>query len=386
MEKERLIYLIGQYTNDAATAAERTELQHFLDSGTDQELFTEVVTALMIAHQDEAFDNSPYAGLSAKVLQIDKGGIYPLRRRRWHWIAAAAAVLTLAVLGGVFYQMQKTDWQKPVAQTVIKNDVHPGRNGAVLTLSDGRQVLLDSAGNGFIAMQSGAEVEYRDGQILYNKGAAAVAVTNTMTTDRGRKYQLTLADGTRVWLNAASSIRFPTAFTGADRSVSITGEAYFEVTKDAAKPFHVKVNNMEVEVLGTHFNINAYGDEPVIKTTLLEGSVKVTKGAGSQLLKPGQQAQLNQNDQLKLITDVDTGYEMAWKNNEFSFKYTDLKTVMRQLARWYDLDIAYADGAPVEKRFSGTLPMDAMASQVLNVLEKSGVHFRLEGKKLTVLP
>ncbi|RZS72742.1 FecR family protein [Pseudobacter ginsenosidimutans] len=386
MRKDRLHYLVQQYTTDAATTAERIELQQYLDSGSGQELFADVVSEQAAGHQDASFDSSPYAGLAQEVLQMDKGGLYPSKLRRMRWIAAAAAVLILAISGGIYYLAQKSIEPYALAQTELKNDVQPGRSGAILTLSDGKKVLLDSAANGLIAEQSGARVEHKDGQVLYNKGNNAVAVINTMATPKGKKYQLTLADGTKVWLNAASSISFPTAFTGKDRTVSITGEAYFDVTKNAAKPFRVRVNNMEVEVLGTQFNINAYSDEPLIKTTLLEGAVRVTKGTGSQLLKPGQQAQLDQNDQLTLISDTDAAYEMAWKNNEFNFKYTDLKTVMRQLARWYDLEIVYETNAPVNKEFGGRIPMDASLSLILKVLEKGGVHFRLEGNMLTVLP
>ncbi|NML21169.1 FecR family protein [Pseudoflavitalea sp. G-6-1-2] len=387
MQKDRLHYLVQQYADDAATAAEISELQQFLDSGADQQLFTDVISEQVTDYRDAGFDSAPYAALSQQVLQLDKGGHYPAKVRRMRWMAAAAAVLVLAVSGGVYYLVQKPVQQNELAQTKINNEVQPGRNGAVLTLSDGKQVMLDSTGNGLIAEQSGAHIEHANGQVLYKEADKAAAVINTMSTPRGRKYQLTLTDGTKVWLNAASSITYPTAFTGADRTVSITGEAYFDVAANAAKPFRVKVNNMEVEVLGTQFNINAYKDEVSIKTTLLQGAVKVTKGTGSQLLKPGQQALSTQNsDQLTLITDADTGHETAWKNNQFNFKYTDLKTVMRQLARWYDLEVVYEANAPVSNQFGGQIPMDASLSLVLKVLEKGGVHFRLEGNKLTVLP
>jgi transmembrane sensor len=386
MRKDRLHYLVQQYTNDAATAAERMELQQFLDSGSDQEMFEDVVSGQAGSYFDASFDSTPYTGLSGKVLKIDKGGLYPAKVRRMRWIAAAAAVLVLAILGGVLYLIQRPDQHKALVQTVNENEVQPGRSGAVLTLSDGKQILLDSTNNGLIAEQSGAQIEHKNGQVLYNTGDKAVAVINTMRTPRGRKYQLTLADGTKVWLNAASSISFPTTFNGPDRTVSITGEAYFDVAKNAIKPFRVRVDNMEVEVLGTQFNIHAYSDEAIIKTTLLEGAVKVKKGTASQLLKPGQQAQLNQQDQLTLIADADLRYETAWKNNEFNFNYTDLKTVMRQLARWYDLEIVYENNATVYKQFGGQIPMDASLSLVLKVLEKGGVHCRLEGNTLTVLP
>nr|WP_240966318.1 FecR family protein [Pseudoflavitalea sp. G-6-1-2] len=198
---------------------------------------------------------------------------------------------------------------------------------------------------------------------------------------------MTLADGSRVWLNAGSSITYPVAFNGESRTVELKGEGYFDVAKDAGKPFKVKTGSVEVEVLGTQFNINAYNDEPIIKTTLVQGSVRVSTGNQQQKLLPGQQAQVNENKQLKLLKQSDMEVELAWKNNEFNFKYlTDLRTVLRQLARWYDLEISYETGAPEHLQFKGAIPMDATLSQVLEALKTTGVHFQQDAKKITILP
>ena len=332
---------------------------------------------------DTLFDEMMRKG---KRIEINYGNVRHSRKLKWLRIPAAACLLGAMVIGGIYFLNSKKDTATTL-QAGIANDILPGKNGAILTLDNGRQVILDSSGNGVIAIQNGAKVELDSGKLTYHKGRTiAMAVTNTMTTPVGRKYQLTLSDGTQVWLNAASSITFPATFSGDQRVVSITGEAYFEVARNAKQPFFVNANGMRTEVLGTNFNINAYSDEDIIKTTLLQGSVKVSKGNEEQLLLPGQQAQLDKEDKFRLITSVDMDFEMAWRNDEFYFKYADLKTVMRQLARWYDLEIIYGEGAPLDKHFEGEIPMNTMLSQVLGVLEKNDVHFNLQGKKLTVLP
>ncbi|HEY9259959.1 FecR family protein, partial [Chitinophaga sp.] len=206
---------------------------------------------------------------------------------------------------------------------------------------------------------------------------------------RSKQYQLVLADGSSVWLNAASSVRFPAAFSGNVRRVEITGEAYFEVApllRNGKKvPFIVSTHGMEVQVLGTHFNVNAYPDERTIKTTLLEGSVIVTKGKTKQLLKPGEQARLDPGNNLVLYKDVDTDREIAWKNGYFSFDQADLSSVMRQISRWYDVDIVYAGQVP-DRHFGGEISRTSRVSEVLKILEESKVHFKIEEKRIIVLP
>ena len=327
----------------------------------------------------------------AKSVEVDFGNIvHGHRRAAWRRIAVAACITGLIVAGGIYFLRPGSGGKKAgMPVPVALHDARPGSEKAVLTLGNGSTIVLEAAAKGQLARQGGSQIEKTDsGKLTYthSKEGSTEVVKNTLSTPRGGRFGLTLADGTQVWLNASSSITYPTIFTEKERVVSITGEAYFEVAKDPGKPFHVKVNDMDVQVLGTHFNINAYSDEPTTKTTLLEGAVRVSKGSSSRVLLPGQQVQNGKDNTLALVTNVDTEMEVAWKNNEFYFKNADLKTVLRQLARWYDLDIVYQDGAPVDTRFEGELPMDAMASQVLAVLEKNGVRFRLDGKQLTILP
>lgn len=310
-------------------------------------------------------------------------------RFKWWKLPAAAALFVLAgTLAYVFFYNNRRQRINPIVkhETPVVKDIKPGSNKAILTLSNGKQLVLDDANNGDLAQQGNTKIIKIDGRLAYHKeNGATEVVYNTITTPKGGQYQLVLADGSLVWLNAASSLRFPTAFPGKERSVELTGEGYFEIAKNAAQPFHVKVNNMEVEVLGTHFNIMAYGDESMIKTTLLEGSVKLKNGAQSAFLKPGQQARLK-DENVKIVDDVDIEGVMAWKNGFFQFdRNTSIQQVMRQIARWYDVDINY-DGAVPRRSFGGKISRESNLSEVLKVLEVSKVHFKLEGKKLSVMP
>ncbi|MBS1919474.1 MAG: FecR domain-containing protein [Bacteroidetes bacterium] len=314
----------------------------------------------------------------------------------WKRIAAAAAILLL--LGSASYFLFFNNGKKEIAKTdyktPLKIDIPPGGNKAVLTLGDNRTIILDNAHDGTLAQQGNTKVlKLKDGQLAYNaSGNSKDVLYNTISTPRGGQYQMTLSDGSKVWLNAASSIRFPVAFTGNERKVEITGEAYFEVSKNPAKPFKVEVNGkQEVEVLGTHFNINSYADEATINTTLLEGKVKVTPlnnlqpvTGNQQFLSPGQQAQLTSNGQISLNKNPDIEQVMAWKNGIFNFENADLNMVLRQLSRWYDVNVIFKGTIP-QRIFEGEMQRSLNLSQVLRILEKNNVHFRIEGKNLVVL-
>ncbi|HTF30109.1 MAG TPA: FecR domain-containing protein [Flavitalea sp.] len=316
---------------------------------------------------------------------------------RWYW--AAASVFLLLGLGAyLWYQ----DSSRPQALTSenkhLPKDILPGRDGAILTLADGRQVVLDSLGNELIAMQSGTQVVLKDGQLSYDPtgSISGEAAYNTMSTPKGRQFNLLLPDGTRVWLNAASSIRYPTTFVGTERKVEILGEAYFEVVKNTNMPFRVNVNNRaEVEVLGTSFNVNAYEDEANISATLLEGSVKVAafqvvSSDRPVTLKPRQQAQIMQAGQntrpgIKVINDADIDKVMAWKNGAFNFTDVSLKDVMKQLERWYDIEVIYESTVP-NVELTGKMTRDVTLNDLLKNLGDLGVHCKLEGRKVVVLP
>jgi transmembrane sensor len=314
---------------------------------------------------------------------------YTIRR----WSIAASIVFVLFISG--LYLLQNKDAGKQTAKQTSRitkhNIIRPGGNKAVLTLADDSQIILDNVSNGVVATQAKAEVnKTRDGQLVYDlRGQPATNNTaderayNTISTPRGGEYQVVLPDGTRVWLNAGSSLRFPVAF-GKERNVKLTGEAYFEVAKDASRPFTVSVRDIGVSVLGTHFNIMAYSDEKAITTTLLEGKVKVTDSNGSHHeLKPGEQAVADASG--VKISDADIEQAVAWKNGYFKFERANIEVIMRQISRWYDVDISY-EGQVSRDEFVGKIARNADVSQVLRVLQLSKVHFRIEGKRIIVLP
>ena len=309
---------------------------------------------------------------------------------RKKWFRYAAAIIILLGTGLYFFTTNKQlNSEKSTIARSTGADIEPGKEGAVLTLIDGSKMLLDSLGNGVVTTQNGTKVLLQNGQLIYKAGNSSKAAIgyNTMATPKGRQFQLVLPDGSKVWLNAASSIRYPTVFTGNERKVEVTGEAYFEVVKIAASPFRVKVNDeTEVEVLGTHFNVNSYKNEESINTTLLEGSVSVKNSSGKLVLQPGQQARVAGNEKIKLFAEVDVEKVMAWKNGVFNFEDATLEEVMRQLERWYDIDVVYEKNIP-RLEFYGKMGRDLNLAAVLRGLEKSNVHFRMEeGRKLVVLP
>ncbi|PUZ25782.1 iron dicitrate transport regulator FecR [Chitinophaga parva] len=302
---------------------------------------------------------------------------------RRYWWAAAAGLLLLAVGG---YELLQYPSAPGLAKQTAQS-IPPGRNGAVLTLANGAQVTLDSLQNGFVATQPGAQVSLQNGQLQYNhiQDANATVVYNTMTTPRGRQYQVILPDGTRVWLNAASSLTYPTVFTGGERKVRITGEAYFEVAGNAAQPFIVSINDEAgVEVLGTSFNVNAYKDGGSIDATLVEGLIRVSKGSDKKIVKPGQQAQIS--GEISLLKNADMEKALAWRNGIFNFEDVGLREMMMQIERWYDIQVVYAPNVP-EVKFFGKVPRKADLETVLGALKGFGLHYEmLPGRKLMVMP
>ncbi|TMI62574.1 MAG: DUF4974 domain-containing protein [Bacteroidetes bacterium] len=314
--------------------------------------------------------------------------VVPFTKRNWFRLAAAA-VFVLAVIGA-YLLVNQTPVETPEANNRhITNDILPGGNKAVLTLSDRSDINLESVSNGTIITEGGTKIsKLNDGQLVYNtlEEKPTQVLYNTVKTPRGGQYQLILPDGSKVWLNSASSIRFPVSFTGDTRKVEISGEAYFEVAKNPSMPFKVNIDGKkEIEVLGTHFNIHSYGDDGTLKTTLLEGSVKVTslKTGESKLITPGQQAQLNANGQIA-INKADIDKVMAWKNGYFNFDGADTRIVMQVISRWYDVDVVYEGPIP-QREFGGEIEKNLKLSQLLTILEKSDLKFRLEGRKLVVL-
>jgi transmembrane sensor len=301
----------------------------------------------------------------------------------WKKLLIAASVVLVVGLG--YFTFNHSQTSSDIVNNEKNNVIMPGRIGAILTLGDGSQIVLDSVSNGVLANQNNTAVSKKDGELVYTEGNNASAVNNKMTTPRGRQYKLELSDGTKVWLNASSSISFPTSFAANERKVTIVGEAYFEVAKDKSRPFTVKVKDVEVLVLGTHFNINGYDDEPEINTTLMEGSVLVGKKDKKVLLKPGQQAEMKNTGDIKVKNLENFDAILAWKKGMFHFENASLETVLRQLSRWYDVDIVIEKGV-VSRNFEGEINRDLELSQVLKILEGNNVHFKIEGKVLRVMP
>jgi transmembrane sensor len=301
----------------------------------------------------------------------------------WRRLLVAASVVSVMGIG--YYTFNHSKPSPVIVNNEKNNVIMPGRSGAILTLGDGSQIVLDSVANGVLANQSNTAVAKKDGGLVYTVGSDAHSVINKMVTPRGRQYKLELSDGTKVWLNASSSISFPTAFVANERKVVIEGEVYFEVAKDKSRPFTVTVNDVEVKVLGTHFNINGYNNEAEIKTTLIEGSVLVGKKDKKVLLKPGQQAEMKTTGAVKVKNLENFDAVLAWKKGMFHFENASLEMVLRQLSRWYDVDIVIDKGV-VSRNFEGEINRDLELAQVLKILEGNNIHFKIEGKVLRVMP
>ncbi|MBN8687708.1 MAG: FecR domain-containing protein [Chitinophagales bacterium] len=389
---ENIVRLIEKYQSGTATKEELQELNGWYHSFAEDEV--EVIS--------DKSETALTEGIHQRLLEYIRQTSSPVignRRKRWYY--AAAAVLLLGIAGAIYQLLDDSTSPpgiavQPAPSVLPVNDIAPGGDKAVLQLADGSTIILDSASNGLLTSQGSIKVEKQsNGLLVYTINGKQIsesdeAFYNTITTPRGGQYQVTLSDGTRVWLNAASSIRFPVLFTGADRKVMITGEAYFEVAKNATRPFKVKTGRSEIEVLGTHFNVNAYDDEPAVRTTLLEGLVKVSvaDAAGkptARFLKPGQQSGITGNGEISVLNNADLEEAVAWKNGRFQFRSADLKTVLRQISRWYDVDVEYKGN--VNLHFTGQLIRDDYVSRVFEKLALTGVvHFRIEGKKIIVSP
>ncbi|TWF45668.1 FecR family protein [Chitinophaga polysaccharea] len=297
--------------------------------------------------------------------------------------SVAAAIAALMVFTGMKLWKAGSQ-QKDGDKLMAGKAMVPGSNKAVLTLANGETVVLDSAGNR-VMQQGSATIHLRNGEVVYNNTAAQQQAFNVLTTPAGGQYQLVLPDGTKVWLNAASSLRFPAGFDGKERRVELSGEAYFEVAQDTKMPFVVQSGDKQVQVLGTHFNLMAYQEEPSTDVTLLEGAVKVIHRTDTALLKPGQQAKLVDTRRIQLVLHADTEKIIAWKNGFFSLNGEGTEVVMRQLARWYNAEIVYAGKIP-DLKFEGSIKRSYELADVLAILEESGIHFKIEGRKIIVLP
>jgi ferric-dicitrate binding protein FerR (iron transport regulator) len=391
------------------TAGEISQLKILVHDEHNQELLDQLLASLYSGkkqaspaaetNEKEAFEEVWAKLQTAASAAIPQAAIVPLRPRWWK-IAAAALVLFTAGAGA--YWLSRSHTPTSIVQQYPPSNaaIQPGGNKAILTLADGSSISLNEAQNGTLAQQGSTQVvKLANGQLAYQVpgGTAATAnLYNTIVTPRGGKYHITLPDGSQVWLNAASSLHYPTAFSGAAREVTLTGEAYFEIAENAAMPFRVRVNNMQVDVLGTHFNVMAYTDEEAIHTTLMEGSVRVSNPTAtnptsanptSAILTPGQCASLyHHNGALKVQRHVNTEEAIAWKNDLIQFAGTDIRAAMRMIARWYDVEVEYKGNIP-NAHFRGGLSSNAPVSQVLNMMQQTGeAHFEISGRKIIVTP
>jgi ferric-dicitrate binding protein FerR (iron transport regulator) len=306
--------------------------------------------------------------------------IYALRR--WSW--AAASILLLLAAGIYFWPRLSFKQRAAVAQKA--GEVAQGANTAILTLADGSTIKLDSTSNQVIRQGTAAVRQQGDSLQYEVKGNESLIAYNTLATPRGSQFQVTLSDGTKVWLNAASSLQFPVAFNSAERIVKLTGEAYFEVAGNPQQPFKVMANGMEVQVLGTRFNISAYEDESAVKTTLLQGAVRLVAPAGQVALQPGEQGLLPSPLAAFRVKKVNPEDAVAWKNGFFAFDNAGIREVMQQIARWYDMEVVFEDNN-IKRNFGGTVTRYKDVTAVLKRLEMTGViHFKVEGRKITVMP
>ncbi|GGH01432.1 FecR family protein [Mucilaginibacter phyllosphaerae] len=334
----------------------------------------------------EAFDSIDLDHKKDELLKLIKAQIKKHQKPvLWPRIAIAASILLFLSIGTYTLFMRPFTVQQ-AAQNQL-NDIQAGGNKALLTLANGQKVVLTDARNGLLSNQNDVSIiKTADGRVMYKKDTVTdnrVAAYNTITTPRGGQYQLTLADGTKVWLNSGSSLKYPAYFTGRERSVELTGEAYFEVAHNRAMPFRVASGVQTVQVLGTHFNINAYTDEPALKTTLLEGSVSITSNHRQTLLKPGQQATLAHQKFIVNETDIDDA--VAWKNGMFQFSDESLESIMRKIARWYDVDIEYTNDAIKSLPLTGVITHYSNITKVLGMLKRTKqVDFKIDGRKIIV--
>lgn len=391
MSNNRLKYLLDQYVSKAISPEDEQELFELITQGSYDDQIKEYMSDAWHMQYSELMSKQQSKRILSSVFNYQGGKVVPIQKatnRKFIWIAASVILIMAGAV--LYFSPGKHASTSTMSENKIKqppNDVMPGTSGAVLKLDDGSSIVLDNAANGNLTQQGNTILVKSGAVISYVKSGQSEKQIhyNTIETPKGRQFQLVLEDGTKVWLNAASSIRFPVAFVGKQRIVEISGEAYFEVAKNKQRPFQVMCNGSVVEVLGTHFNVNAYADEESINTTLLEGAVKVTKGNNQKIIKPGEQAQVRNDGSVRSTTNINIDEVVAWKNNSFLFDNTDVKKLMRQLSRWYDVDIVFKGANNEPLTFNGTISRYATLSTVLKMLESTGdVKFSIEGKRIIV--
>ena len=390
MEQEKILYyanLMSRQINHGLTPDEQLELNAWLEAdpsnqmvynglmeGDAQQSALDFMNSLSV---DDAWSKVSVASEIRQSVPVVKN--LSSFRNRLAWGAVAAAVLV------AFFFMLRTEMNQPSKSATAPVEISPGGTKATLTLADGKIIALDAVANGDIAAEGDVKVIKMDGTLQYNGANENAEITyNSIQTPRGGKYQLVLSDGTLVWLNAASSLRFPVTFSNKERLVELKGEAYFEVKK-GERPFRVSLQNgSQIEVKGTAFNVNAYHDEDMLKATLIEGKINFMNLGKTQALVPGQQIRVRyEQPEMQVVEDVDVEKEIAWKNDLFIFKGMDVKSIMREISRWYDIDVVYK-GKISPETFSGIVGRKSNLSQVLKIMEEGGVRFEIEGRTIVV--
>lgn len=383
MTREEYNTLYEKYLSGNCTSEEREAIENYQDS-------IDLDSHHWIKNQmgeQELVKETIHSELLSSIARQKRRQI--LRVRTWY---AAAAVILLILSSGLYFNnlKKKTPLIAKTESPRFKNDVLPGDNRAILTLDDGSQINLDDAQNGVLASEDNTDIrKIGSGQLEYSASGKLIETVkyNTLSTPMGGQYQLSLPDGSRVWLNSGSSIRFPTAFIGKERIIELKGEAFFDIRENKKMPFIVRTNNsMDIRVLGTQFNVMAYDDEKNINTTLLEGSVQILKESGTAFLEPGQAAILNKGTGKIKVAAADIEEAVAWKNGFFIFSNENIESIMRKVSRWYNVEVDY-QGNLSNKDFVGTISRDKNISEILKMLELTGaIHFRIEGRRITVMP
>lgn len=383
--------LIAKYLRGELSAIEEDELNAWINEKPENALLVKTLQQQEMIKSDldffaaikteDAWQNiiTQKASLANKVYAFIK---------KWKY---AAVILVLLSATAILYKNSKSAINQPAvvsAKNKYKNDVAPATDKAKLTLNDGSVIVMDNRTAGLVKSYAGLKVIAEHGTVSFEQTGINNSFSkeqyNTICIPTGCKYKIRLADGSMVWLNSSSSLKFPLAFNKLERKVYLTGEAYFEVAKDKFKPFKVFLNNTVVKVLGTHFNIHAYADEEMVKTTLLEGSVKIYRKGDSKIITPGQQAYITRNSSKITINSIDVSESVAWKNNLFIFDREDIYSVMKEVARWYNVDVEYKEEVP-HTHISGSISRKNNISQILNMLELTGgVHFSIDGRRVIV--
>ncbi|HEY5326489.1 MAG TPA: FecR domain-containing protein [Mucilaginibacter sp.] len=393
MNEERFKALFEQYLNDSLPSGDLLELREAIQNDRYQALFDDL---LKIAFKEPAFAEidddarqSVFNAISSRIKQQEDTELINNGNRRlipYRWLAGIAALVFLTVGAGWFFMKSNDKGQKGNTYAHV---IKPGVNKATLTLANGKKIILTDSLHGQLANEAGVKVsKTKQGEIIYTTGSnedngQPALQYNTLTTKRGEQFQIVLPDGSHVWLDAASSLKYPVAFKGTERKVELTGQGYFEVSHNAAMPFIVKTAKTEVQVLGTHFNVSAYDDDQDTKTTLLEGAVRISSAKGSAVLKPGEQAILNNMGLLTINKNVNVGMEVAWKNGLFDFKKAGIEEIMVKVSRWYDINVKYEGKIP-ETKLTGRMSRNVDISGLLGILQFEGIKFRIEGKNIIV--